>query len=72
MLKIEFINIKYRRLSNERSNNYSIRRLLDLDKTFIYNRALRFFVINNIKRFIIYILTKSIKLNDIVFTKNSY
>ena len=55
--KIKFINIKYRRLNNEKSNNYSIRYLFDFNKTFIYNRVLRFFVINNIKRFIIYILT---------------
>ena len=57
MLKIEFVNIKYRRSSNEKSNNYSIRRLLDFDKTSIHNRALRFFVINNTKRFTIHILT---------------
>ena len=56
MLKIKFINIKYRRSNNEKLNNYSIRRLLDLNKTSIHNRALRFFVINNIKRFTIYIL----------------
>ena len=57
MLKVEFANIKYRRSNNERSGNYSVRRLLNLDKTFIYNRVLRFFVINNIKRFITHILT---------------
>ena len=64
VLKIEFVNIKYRRSSNEKSSNYSIRCLLDFNKISIHNRVLRFFVINNIKRFIIYILIR-ISLNII-------
>ena len=56
MLKIKFINIKYRQSNNEKSSNYLIRRLFDFDKTSIYSHALRSFVIKNIRRFTIYIL----------------
>ena len=57
LLEVEFASIKYRRPGSGRSGNYPVRRLFGLGRTFVYSRVSRSFVVNNTKRFIIYILT---------------